>query len=106
MKNSNSLLATYYKRKVRAALCVVGVGGIVAVTFAFSSASNSALYGNISALVALLALLWLGYAVTCPKCNLRILFHAMTSQSAGQWLHWSLQVPECPRCGHVCELKQ
>ena len=105
MKNTNSLLTTYHTRKVRAVLCVVGVCGIAPVAFAFSSASNACMYGNAAALVALLGMLWLGYVVACPKCNLRILFHAMSSQSVGNWLHWSVHVVECPRCHHVAEKK-
>jgi len=106
MKNSNSLLMAYHKRKVRVTLWVVNVSGLAAVVFALSSASNASLCGNVFALVVLLDLLWLGYAATCPKCNLRILFQAMSSQSAGQWLHWSLQASECPRCGHMPEPKK
>lgn len=106
MTNTNSLLAAYHKRKVQIALGVVAVCGIAAVGFALSSASNAGLYGNIAALVVLLVVSWLGYVVTCPQCNLRLLFHAMSGQFAGNWLHWALHVSECPRCGHVAKVKQ
>jgi len=106
MTDANSLLTTYHKRKVQITLGVVAVCGMAAVLFALSSASNAGLYGNIAALVVFLVIFWLGYVVTFPQCNLRLLFHAMSGQSAGNWLHWASHVSECPRCGHVAKVKQ
>jgi endogenous inhibitor of DNA gyrase (YacG/DUF329 family) len=38
-------------------------------------------------------------SVRCPHCGLRLVMHAMSHQSVGQWLQWLLTVKKCPRCG-------
>jgi DNA-directed RNA polymerase subunit RPC12/RpoP len=38
-------------------------------------------------------------SVRCPNCGLRLVMHAMSHQSVGQWLQWLLTVKKCPRCG-------
>lgn len=42
---------------------------------------------------------WAAYAVRCKHCGLRLVTHAMSHQSIGQWLHWLLAVKRCPKCG-------
>ena len=50
------------------------------------------------------SLLWAGYAVDCPKCHLRLMFHAMSKESASGWLGWVLLCSKCPRCGYDAQL--
>jgi endogenous inhibitor of DNA gyrase (YacG/DUF329 family) len=38
-------------------------------------------------------------SVRCPHCGLRLVMHAMSHESVGQWLQWLLTVKKCPRCG-------
>ena len=43
---------------------------------------------------------WAGLAIRCPKCDLKIFFHALTKEGFFSWFAWLLQTESCPKCGH------
>lgn len=43
--------------------------------------------------------LWLLLMPKCPRCNLRLFPHAISTQPASGWLNWLLRNAICPRCG-------
>jgi hypothetical protein len=43
------------------------------------------------------------YLIRCPSCGHSLFWHAISKQSIGRWLHWLLEVNECPRCGYRVE---
>jgi hypothetical protein len=43
---------------------------------------------------------WTGIAVKCPKCQLKIFWHAITKEGFFSWFSWLLQVEACPHCGY------
>jgi hypothetical protein len=44
--------------------------------------------------------LWAGGAVKCPKCELKIFWHAIKKEGFLSWFAWLLQVESCPQCGY------
>lgn len=44
--------------------------------------------------------IWL---IRCPNCGHSLFWHAISKQSVGRWLHWLLDVNECPRCGYTAQ---
>jgi drug/metabolite transporter (DMT)-like permease len=44
--------------------------------------------------------IWAGGSVRCPKCELKILLHAVTKEGFFTWFSWLLQVESCPKCGY------
>ena len=93
-------LVRTHMRSLSVLLGVVAIGGVVSVAASLAPSHINATVGNVSALVALVAIAWAGYVVTCPRCHLRLLHHAMTTQPASSWLAWVLNVPQCPKCGY------
>lgn len=45
--------------------------------------------------------LWAGFAVRCPKCDLKLFWHALRKEGFFSWFAWLLQVEDCPHCGHA-----
>ena len=76
-----------------ALLAVAGVGFILPNSFGGVAIELGAL------LLTFVSLAWVSYTVRCWHCGLRLLMHAMSNQSIGQWLQWLLTVKRCPRCG-------
>ena len=99
-------LVRIHTRSLRVLFGAVAIGGVAFVAATLAPSHVSATAGNVGALVALMALAWAGYAVTCPQCHLRLLHHAMTTQPASRWLDWILNVPECPKCGYRAVRRQ
>ncbi len=38
--------------------------------------------------------------IRCRACGLSLVWHAMSTKPANDWLNWLLDVQTCPRCGH------
>lgn len=45
--------------------------------------------------------LWAGLNVKCPKCELKIFYHAIRKEGFFSWFAWLLQVETCPQCGYT-----
>jgi hypothetical protein len=43
---------------------------------------------------------WAGQSITCPKCQLKLLYHAIRNQKFLNWFSWLLEQETCPRCGY------
>lgn len=99
MSRDSSLAWSYHSAKLWVGLGVVLVAGIAFILSFVSSEPGFELAGSIGAVVLLLALLVLGYTVTCPRCQLRLLFHSMRTQGLGNWVGYALYEKRCPRCG-------
>jgi hypothetical protein len=99
MSPQDSLAWRSHSGKLRVALGVLIVAGIAFIAGLISSDERIELLGNVAALIMLFALLALGYAVSCPSCGLRLAFHAMSTQGAGDWVHQLVYAESCPRCG-------
>ena len=99
MSLDSSLAWSYHSTKLSAGFGVVVVAGVAFLAGLVSSDPRLDLVGSIGAVVVLFALLLLGYTVTCPACRLRLLFHSMSTQSAGNWVHHAVYTASCPRCG-------
>jgi len=39
-------------------------------------------------------------SVRCPNCGLRLVWHAMSTNSANDWLRRLLDAKSCPKCGY------
>ena len=76
-----------------ALLAVAGIGFVLPNRLGGATAELGAL------LLTFLSLGWAIYAVRCPHCGLRLVMHAISNQSIGQWLQWLLTEKRCPRCG-------
>ena len=76
-----------------ALLAVAGIGFVLPSRLGGATAELGALF------LTFLSLGWAIYAVRCPHCRLRLVMHAMSNQSIGQWLQWLLTEKRCPRCG-------
>jgi len=50
--------------------------------------------------------LWAGHAIRCPKCHLKIFYHAIRKQGFLTWFAWLLQAESCPQCGYADEPRQ
>ena len=50
--------------------------------------------------IGLIAFLWLTLAVVCPRCKLRLFWHAVSTKHTSNWLGWLLDASSCPRCGY------
>jgi hypothetical protein len=92
MPYSGSLVFAHHARKLYASFVVLAIAGFLVVVFGSNPVAN------LGALIVLIYLLWIGYAVTCPRCRLRLIFHAMSTQPVGSWFHWLLKETQCPRC--------
>ena len=99
MSLDKSLAWYFHSGKLRVALGVLIVAGVAFTAGLISSDERVELVGNVAALVALLVVLLVGYTVSCPSCGLRLAFHAMTTQGAGNWVHQLSYARSCPRCG-------
>ncbi len=49
--------------------------------------------------VGLAGMVWSAVAIKCPACGTRLLWEAVSTQSAGSWLTWLLHLDACPSCG-------
>ena len=76
-----------------ALLVVAGIGFLLPNSIAGVAVELGAL------LLTFGSLGWATYAVRCRHCGLRLVMHAMSNQSIGQWLQWLLSTKRCPRCG-------
>lgn len=74
-------------------LAVAGVGFILPNCVAGIAVELGALLLTFASLGSAIS------AVRCQHCGLRLVLHAMSNQSIGQWLHWLLSTKSCPRCG-------
>lgn len=92
-------LASRQAWKIRLALGVICVGAFLWIASLATPRYVSELLGNLGALVALLALACVSYAVKCPKCQSRVIFHAMTTATPMTWMQTALRSPCCPKCG-------
>jgi len=43
---------------------------------------------------------WAGQNVTCPKCQVKLLYHAFRHHGFFRWLSWLIEQESCPKCGH------
>ena len=41
-----------------------------------------------------------GLSIVCPKCELKLFFHAFRERGFFSWFSWVLEMESCPRCGH------
>lgn len=41
---------------------------------------------------------WAGQSIVCPKCELKLLYYAITKVGLGTWYVWLLTEEECPKC--------
>jgi endogenous inhibitor of DNA gyrase (YacG/DUF329 family) len=48
---------------------------------------------------------WASWAVECPTCKDKLLWHAVTRQSSGFWLHWLIGLASCPYCQATVDKK-
>jgi hypothetical protein len=82
-----------------ALLAVAGVGFLVpdGVAGVLGLAGATVELGAL--LLTFVSLGWAIYTVRCRNCGLRLVMHAMSNQSIGQWLQWLLTAKRCPRCG-------
>ena len=55
------------------------------------------LFAIVAGLVTMVAL-WA--SVRCPSCGLKLVWHAMSTESARAWLSWLLDAKSCPKCGY------
>jgi DNA-directed RNA polymerase subunit RPC12/RpoP len=99
MTGRNALVASQTPTQWVLAAVTLVAGTVFAVHYLAPTLVNATL-SDAFALVALLSLFSTGYLITCPNCHLRLIFHAMTHGASWNWLHWVLNVEECPRCGH------
>ena len=76
-----------------ALLAVAGVGFVLPSSVGGVAVELGAL------LLTFVSLGWAIYAVRCRHCGLRLVMHAISNQSIGQWLQWLLTTKRCPRCG-------
>lgn len=42
---------------------------------------------------------WTGQNLTCPKCHLKLFYHAFRQQGFFRWFSWLLEQERCPKCG-------
>jgi hypothetical protein len=49
----------------------------------------------------LAVLAWAASTVRCQRCGLSLVWHAVSTKPAGDWLRWLLEAKSCPRCGHT-----
>jgi len=99
MFQGTSLAQSFHARKIRIGLGLILIAGIAFVAGVVSQDARVKMAGYIAALVLLMVLLWLGFAVICPSCKLRLLFHAMKTYGASEWLAHAIYDRSCPRCG-------
>lgn len=43
---------------------------------------------------------WTGQNLTCPKCHLKLFYHAFRKQGFFSWFSWLLLLEQCPQCSH------
>lgn len=43
---------------------------------------------------------WAGQNVTCPKCRVKLLYHAFRHHGFFRWLSWLVEQDVCPKCGY------
>ena len=55
----------------------------------------------LSTFVGLFALLFPCVALRCPRCKLKLLWRAVSTQPSGSWLLWLLSLQRCPECRHA-----
>ena len=44
--------------------------------------------------------IWAGQSVACPKCALKLFYHAFRHQGFFRWFSWLLEQETCPKCGY------
>jgi len=44
--------------------------------------------------------IWAGQNVTCPKCQVKLLYHAFRHHGFFRWLSWLIEQEVCPKCGY------
>ena len=82
-----------------ALLTVAGVGFLVPNNVADMLGISEAAVELGALLLTFVGFGWAIFSVRCQHCGLRLVMHAISNQSIGQWLHWLLTVKTCPRCG-------
>ena len=88
------------RRKMRIFFVATAVGAVPWLAHFVAPQFISVTAVLIGFVVVAVSLLWAGFAVNCPKCHLKLIFHAMTKESASGWLGWVLLCSKCPRCGY------
>lgn len=43
---------------------------------------------------------WSGQTIVCPKCHLKLFYHAFRKQGFLRWFSWLLEQEQCPGCGY------
>jgi hypothetical protein len=51
-----------------------------------------------STILGMVFFIWGCLFIRCPKCKLRLFWHAVTKQDSGVWVTWLFSFVECPRC--------
>lgn len=46
------------------------------------------------------AFFWAGVAILCPKCRLKLAWHAFREHGFFSWFAWLLQADSCPKCDY------
>jgi len=86
-------------------LAGVAVGGVATSYFLPEGASGAlsprpVILEVVATVIGLGAMFAAWASVRCPNCGLKLVWHAMSTKSANDWLRWLLDAESCPKCGY------
>ncbi len=83
-------------------LPIVGLGLVLATLMGYvgNSPGEKAGFAIAGVVVAVASYMWMAMSVRCPTCGTKLLWHAMSSKSPDEWLHWLITLERCPSCGN------
>lgn len=100
-----SLLAVSQQRwKLFLFLAVMALGAAVTLLQGFLYAPlgkapvQQLVLGALAAIVG--TLLWACLDLVCPRCRLKLLWHAVAKVGFASWFAWLLTTETCPGCGY------
>lgn len=52
-------------------------------------------------ILIIVTFVWAGQSIVCPKCELKLLYYAITKVGLGTWYVWLLTEEQCPKCRYT-----
>ena len=86
-------------------LAAAAAAGVAAAYFVPEEAAavlslRPLMFRSVATAIGLSAMFVASTSVRCPNCRLKLVWHAMSTNSANDWLRWLLNAKSCPVCGY------
>jgi DNA-directed RNA polymerase subunit RPC12/RpoP len=80
-----------------------------AIPFQFSIArmmGTDAVYISLLSVAICLPTFLLAFSwVRCPRCSLKVIWHAVSKKDHREWFKWLMTIERCPECGYEGEAR-